>query len=75
MSKFIKIPTTSRVERFDREIKDYVTDFVKESIYINVDRIESIYPMGDTCMINLIGEDNRISCGLSAEEVYNQINN
>ena len=77
MAKFIEIKQESTVTHYKgTEIPgfvDEVREVVYDTIYINADRIESIYPQGDKCIITLIGGE-RITAKHPAICVLAQIN-
>lgn len=77
MAKFIEIKQASFVTRYkSTEIPgfcDEVRDVVYDTTYINADRVESIFPQGDSCIITLIGGE-RITAKHSAIWVLAQIN-
>jgi uncharacterized protein YlzI (FlbEa/FlbD family) len=77
MAKFIEIKQASTVTHYKgTEIPgfvDEVREVVYDTTYINADRIESIFPQGDSCIITLIGGE-RITAKHSAIWVLAQIN-
>lgn len=77
MAKFIEIKQVCQVTRVQRcelfEELEEVRDVVYDTTYINVDRIETVFPQGDSCIINLVGGE-RITAKHSAIWVLAQIN-
>lgn len=77
MAKFIKITQACSVSRYQRceytGEMEAVRDVVYDPIYINIDRIESIFPQGDKCIINIVGGE-RITAAHPALWVLAQIN-
>lgn len=77
MAKFIEIKQACFVTRHkSTEIPgfmDEVRDVVYDTTYVNADRIESIFPQGDSCILTLIGGE-RITAKHSAIWVLAQIN-
>ncbi|MCM1093763.1 MAG: hypothetical protein NC421_07405 [Lachnospiraceae bacterium] len=77
MAKFIEIKQECSFGTFRRceytgEL-EMAREIVYEQTYINVDRIETIFPQGDRCEITLIG-GKRITAMHSAIWVLAQIN-
>lgn len=77
MAKFIEIKQASVVTHYQSTdipgFRDEVREVVYDTTYINADRIESIYPQGDSCIITLIGGE-RITAKHPAIWVLAQIN-
>lgn len=72
MAKFIEVNQQCSVLRIVQG--EEVRECVKEPIIINADRILTIIPQGDSCIITLIGDVEGIHIAQSAMSVMSLIN-
>ena len=72
MSKFIEINQHCRISR--RVQGEDVYEYINEPIIINADKILTIIPQGETCIITFPGDIETIQAAHSASWVMNLIN-
>lgn len=67
MAKLVKINVRSSVTHYRNG--GFVPGTIKEIIYINPDKIVSVSPQGECCLIRIEGEEGFITADMSAEEL------